>query len=194
MTAGAGSVAPLRMPPYIALQEEGREDRADDLGHDVAGTRRQGKLPRTAKASVTAGLRWAPEMVPMKKMTPMTIMPGARAFIGQRQVAAERGRADDAAAGGDEDQQERAPDLAEQAAVLELPSSNWASLARSRSVRRAIQARIGSPSGLFAAVMALPSWLTRRWLRAAHLRVADTPLVRVTKAASSRSFWSATRE
>ena len=45
------------------------------------GTRIQGKLPRTAKASVTAGLRWAPEIVPMKKMMPMTIIPGARAFM-----------------------------------------------------------------------------------------------------------------
>ena len=45
------------------------------------GTRSHGKLPRAANARVTAGLRWAPLTVPMKKMMPITIMPGASAFI-----------------------------------------------------------------------------------------------------------------
>jgi len=42
-----------------------------------AGTRFHGKLPRSAKATLTAGLRWAPETVPMNKMIAVTISAGA---------------------------------------------------------------------------------------------------------------------
>ena len=41
------------------------------------GTRRQGKSLRRANARLTAGLRWAPETAPMKRMIAITISPGA---------------------------------------------------------------------------------------------------------------------
>ena len=41
------------------------------------GTRLQGKSLRRAKATDTAGLRWAPEIAPMKRMIAITISPGA---------------------------------------------------------------------------------------------------------------------
>ena len=41
------------------------------------GTRRQGKSPRSEKAKLTAGFRWAPETLPMNMMIPITISPGA---------------------------------------------------------------------------------------------------------------------
>src|SRR6478672_10648730 len=41
------------------------------------GTRRHGKSPRSEKATLTAGLRWAPETLPMNRMIPSTINPGA---------------------------------------------------------------------------------------------------------------------
>ena len=41
------------------------------------GTRRQGKSPRSEKATLTAGLRWAPDTLPMKRMIAITIRPGA---------------------------------------------------------------------------------------------------------------------
>ena len=42
-----------------------------------AGTRFHGKSPRAAKAMLTAGLRCAPETVPMNKMMAITISAGA---------------------------------------------------------------------------------------------------------------------
>ena len=47
----------------------------------------------------------------MKKMIPMTIMPGRQGLHGKGQVAADRQGADHPAAGRDEDQQERPPEL-----------------------------------------------------------------------------------
>ena len=41
------------------------------------GTRRHGKSPRSAKAMLTAGLRWAPDTLPMNRMMPSTIRAGA---------------------------------------------------------------------------------------------------------------------
>ena len=41
------------------------------------GTRRQGKSPRSENATLTAGLRWAPDTLPMKRMIAITISPGA---------------------------------------------------------------------------------------------------------------------
>jgi hypothetical protein len=43
-----------------------------------AGTRFQGKLPRIAKANVTAGLRCAPDTAPMpQKTSPAIALPGS---------------------------------------------------------------------------------------------------------------------
>ena len=45
------------------------------------GTRRQGKSLRSEKASVTAGLRCAPETAPMNRMIAITISPGAATAV-----------------------------------------------------------------------------------------------------------------
>ena len=42
-----------------------------------AGTRFHGKSPRSAKPMLTAGLRWAPDTVPMNRMMAATISAGA---------------------------------------------------------------------------------------------------------------------
>ena len=41
------------------------------------GTRRHGKSPRSANAMLTAGLRCAPDTLPMNRMIASTISPGA---------------------------------------------------------------------------------------------------------------------
>ncbi len=41
------------------------------------GTRRQGKSPRAAKATLTTGLRCAPDTAPMNRITAITVRPGA---------------------------------------------------------------------------------------------------------------------
>jgi hypothetical protein len=41
------------------------------------GTLRHGKSRRRAKARLTAGLRWAPETLPMNRMIAITMRPGA---------------------------------------------------------------------------------------------------------------------
>ncbi len=41
------------------------------------GTRSHGKSPRSANATLTAGLRWAPDTLPMNRMTASTISAGA---------------------------------------------------------------------------------------------------------------------
>ena len=55
----------------------------------------------------------------MKKMIPMTMIPGASAFIASVRPRAERGRADHTTAGRHKHQQERAPHFAEQPAVFQ---------------------------------------------------------------------------
>ena len=45
-----------------------------------AGTRFQGKSPRSANATLTAGFRCAPETAPMNKMMAATISAGATTF------------------------------------------------------------------------------------------------------------------
>ena len=59
------------------MQEQGGEGGADQLDHDVAGDPAPGEVTRSAKAMLTAGLRCTPEILPMYKMMPMTISPGA---------------------------------------------------------------------------------------------------------------------
>ena len=107
------------MPPYIHWSTSAARIAPTSWAAMYPGTRSQGKLPRTANASVTAGLRWAPEIVPMKKMIAQHHDPRRQRLHRQGQTRAERGRADHAAAGGDQDQQERSPHLAEQPAVLQ---------------------------------------------------------------------------
>jgi hypothetical protein len=71
-------VRPIRRGDVDHCMEEGcRERGADQLYNDVAGHPSPGKSPRRAKAMLTAGLRWAPETLPMNKMIDMTIKPGA---------------------------------------------------------------------------------------------------------------------
>ena len=49
------------------LQEQTRDDRAGELRQDVPRHPQPGEVAATAKASVTAGFRWAPLTVPMKR-------------------------------------------------------------------------------------------------------------------------------
>ena len=58
-------------------EEETRERRTGELREDVAGNATPGKSRRRLNASVTAGFRCAPETAPMKKMTAITMSPGA---------------------------------------------------------------------------------------------------------------------
>ena len=55
----------------------------------------------------------------MKRTIPRIIIPGASAFMARVEFTTDGQGSDDSAAGGDEDQQERAPGLAEQAPELE---------------------------------------------------------------------------
>ena len=115
------------------------------------GTRRHGKLPRTANASVTAGLRWAPEIVPMKKMIPMTIMPGARAFIA-RVRSPPMGRAPITPPPPATSTSRNVPQTSlNRRRSSRLESSKSISPWRDRSERRVNQARTGSP--LFVAAV-----------------------------------------
>ncbi len=49
------------------LEDPGRQGRTAPWAAMYSGTRRQGKSPRSAKAMLTAGLRWAPESLLVKK-------------------------------------------------------------------------------------------------------------------------------
>ena len=114
-----GSVAPLRIPPYTPCRNSDGEDGADDLGDDVAGD----PAPREVAADrerqrhrrVEVGARDRAH----EEDDPHDHHPGGEGLHRQGQVAADGQGPDDAAAGRDEHQQERAPDLAEQAPELE---------------------------------------------------------------------------
>ena len=56
LTRGAGSVAPLMMPPYIHCRTSEARIAPTSWARMYPGTRSQGKFPRTANAKVTAGL------------------------------------------------------------------------------------------------------------------------------------------
>ena len=81
------------------------------------GARRHGKSPRRREAIVTAGLRWAPETAPMKRMIAITIRPGRD--DGRGRLIAPWLRVDDGRARADEHQQERAEQLREEPPPLE---------------------------------------------------------------------------
>ena len=76
----------------------------------------------------------------------MTIMPGRQGLHRQGQVGAECGRADDTAAGRDEHEEERSPDLAEQPAEFERRIVEVGIVLTGLfAIRRSNHARTGSP-------------------------------------------------
>src|SRR5205085_8917243 len=83
-----------------------------------AGTRFHGKSPRAAKATLTAGLRCAPETVPMNKMMAATISAGATTRAPIRDRLAPEPGIDHAAAHGHQDEEKRAQQLREQSPSL----------------------------------------------------------------------------
>src|SRR5262245_5611142 len=73
-----GSVAP-RPPSLPSTAQRNRHARVAPTSwrRTYPGTRFHGKSRRAAKASMTAGFRWAPDTAPMNRMIAMTIRPGA---------------------------------------------------------------------------------------------------------------------
>ena len=58
--------APLMIPPKSHSSVSAARSAPANWASRYPGTRFQGKLPRSANAQVTTGLRWAPETAPMK--------------------------------------------------------------------------------------------------------------------------------
>ena len=86
------------------------------------GTRCQGKSPRRAKARLTTGLRWAPEMAPKDRIMLITVKGGCDCLDERRYCRAAELGVDHADASRDEDQHEGAQQLRTESAPLPLAS------------------------------------------------------------------------
>src|SRR5262245_207666 len=77
-TSAPGSVAP-RPPTLPSIPQRNKQAivAPTSCKRTYPGTRLHGKSRRAAKASVTAGFKWAPDTAPMKRMIAITIRPGA---------------------------------------------------------------------------------------------------------------------
>ena len=119
LTSGVGSVAPLMMPPYTSCEEDRGEDRPDDLGDDVARDTPPGEVAAHGEGQRDRRVQVGAADGAHEEDDAHDHHAGRQGLHRQGQVATERGRPDDTAAGGDEHEEERPPDLAEQSPELE---------------------------------------------------------------------------